>query len=142
MILPDVNVLIYAFRPDVPQYQVCRRWLERVVLGDEPFALSTLALGAVVRIVTHGGRYGVPATIERTFAYCDNLLSQPHCHRVEPGPRHWEIFSRLCRETGTRGATTTDAWYAALAIESGCEWITMDRDFARFPGLRWRTPDA
>ena len=59
---------------------------------------------------------------------------------VEPGDRHWDIFRRLCIETGTRGARITDAWFAALAIESGCEWITLDRDFARFPGLKWSPP--
>jgi hypothetical protein len=56
--------------------------------------------------------------------------------------RHWEIFRRLCVDTDTRGRRVTDAWYAALAIEWGCEWVTLDRDYARFPGLRWRAPDA
>ena len=53
-----------------------------------------------------------------------------------------DIFKRLCIETNTRGTTVTDAWYAALAIEWGCEWITLDRDYARFPGLRWRPPES
>jgi toxin-antitoxin system PIN domain toxin len=140
MILPDVNVLIYAFRQDVPQHALCRPWLAEVVSSDTRFGVSPLALGAVVRITTNPRSYRMPSAIEEAFQFCDNLLGQPHCQIVEPGERHWEIFKRLCIETDTRGPRATDAWFAALAIESGCEWITLDRDFARFPGLRWRIP--
>jgi len=142
MILPDVNVLIYAFREEVPEYAVCRPWLDAVVLGDAHFGLSPLALAAVVRITTHPKTYPVPSTLEDAFGFCGDLLGQPHCQIVEPGERHWDIFRRLCIETGTRGPRATDAWFAALAIEHGCEWITCDRDYARFPGLRWRLPEA
>ena len=61
---------------------------------------------------------------------------------VEPGSRHWAIFKRLCVEVELRGPVVTDAWYAALAIEHGCTFITFDRDFASFPGLAWREPEA
>jgi uncharacterized protein len=142
MILPDVNVLIYAFRKDVPQYPVCRKWLDGVVVGDERFGLSPLALAAVVRVTTNPRSYPSPSSSQAAFGFCEDLLAQPHCQIIEPGERHWEIFKRLCVETDTRGPTVTDAWYAALAIEWGCEWITLDRDYARFPGLRWRTPVA
>ena len=140
MILPDVNVLIYAFRKEVPQHEVCRKWLDGVVLGDERFGISRLALSAVARITTHRRSYAIPSPIEDAFGFCEDLLNQPHCQVVEPRERHWDIFKRLCAETDTRGAMITDAWYAALAIEWGCEWITLDRDYARFPGLRWRLP--
>jgi toxin-antitoxin system PIN domain toxin len=142
MILPDVNVLIYAFRKDVPQHSDSRRWLLGVVEGDAPFGVSPAALGALVRITTNPRAYKVPSAVDEAFGFCEDLLGQPHCHVVEPGERHWPIFRRLCVETGTRGARVTDAWFAALAIESGCEWITFDRDFARFPGLTWRVPTA
>ena len=140
MILPDVNVLIYAFRKDVPQHAGCRRWLVDVVEGDAPFGVSTVALAALVRVTTNPRAYKVPSAIDEAFGFCEDLLGQPHCHVVEPGERHWGIFRRLCVETDTRGGRVTDAWFAALAIESGCEWITFDRDFARFPGLTWRVP--
>lgn len=142
MILPDVNVLIYAFRQDVPEYTICRPWLEGIVLGDARFGVSPLALSALIRITTNPRNYRNPSTLEEAFLYCDTLLEQPHCQVVEPGERHWDIFQRLCIETGTRGRRVTDAWYAALAIESGCEWVTFDRDFARFPGLKWGTPSG
>ncbi len=142
MILPDVNVLIYAFRKDVREHALCRQWLDRVVLGEARFGLSPLALGAVVRVSTNRRVYSEPSTLDEAFGFCDDLLAQPHCQIVEPRERHWEIFKRLCVETNTRGTTVTDAWYAALAIEWGCEWITLDRDYARFPGLRWRPPEG
>lgn len=59
---------------------------------------------------------------------------------VTPGPRHWNLFRHLLEESGAIGSLISDAWYAALAIEHGCEWITDDADFARFPSLRWRQP--
>jgi uncharacterized protein len=140
MILPDVNVLIYAFRTEVPEHAVCRPWLNRIVEGDARFGVSRLALSAVVRLTTNPRSYRPPSTLEDAFGFCEDLLGQPHCQIVEPGERHWDIFQRLCIETGTRGGLVTDAWFAALAIEWGCEWITLDRDFARFPGLKWQVP--
>jgi hypothetical protein len=140
MILPDVNVLIYAFRSDVPQHRLCREWLNSVVKGDTPFALSRLALADVIRVTTNPRAYLEPSSLEDAVGFCDDLLGQPHCHAVEPGERHWDIFTRLCLQTDTRGRRVTDVWFAALAIEWGCEWITFDRDFARFRGLQWRVP--
>jgi uncharacterized protein len=142
MILPDVNVLIYAFRPDVPQHSICRPWLNAVIDGDERFGISPVALSALVRISTTARFYPSRSPLRDALGFCDDLISQPHCQIVEPGDRHWEIFKRLCIDTETRGPRVTDAWYAALAIEWGCEWITFDRDFARFPGLKWRFPEA
>jgi uncharacterized protein len=142
MILPDVNVLIYAFRPDVPEHPRCRRWLETVLDADARFGVSPLALSAVVRITTNRRAYPNPTSTEDAIKFCNYLLGQPHCQVVVPGERHWDIFMRLCVETDTRGPRATDAWYAALAIEWGCEWVTCDRDYARFPGLRWQTPEV
>jgi uncharacterized protein len=140
MILPDVNVLVYAFRKDVPQHPVCRGWLNNVVASDVRFGLSPLTLSAVVRVTTNPRSYRMPSTLDDAVGFCEDLLQQPHCQIVEPGERHWDIFRRLCVETDTRGPSVTDAWFAALAIEWGCEWISFDRDYARFPGLRWQVP--
>jgi toxin-antitoxin system PIN domain toxin len=140
MMLPDVNVLIYAFRNDLLQHATCRSWLVGAISSDAPFGLSPLALSAVVRITTNPRVFRSPSTIDEAFGFCDDLRAQPRCQIVDPGERHWEIFRRLCAETDTRGPRVTDAWFAALAIESGCEWVTLDRDYARFPGLAWRAP--
>jgi len=140
VILADVNVLIYAFRRDAPQHVVCKPWLDKIIDGDAQFGLSPLALSALARIATNPRIFRDPSPIEEVFDYCDNLLAQPHCEIVQPGERHWAIFTRLCVETGTRGPRITDAWFAALAIEHACTWITYDRDYARFPNLDWRQP--
>ena len=75
-----------------------------------------------------------------TFAFCRALLEQPNAAVIIPGERHWSIFETLCGKSNAAGNLVQDAWFAALAIESGCEWITTDRDYARFPGLRTREP--
>jgi toxin-antitoxin system PIN domain toxin len=140
MILPDVNVLIYAFRQDSDYHAICRSWLEREIASDARYGISPLALSAVVRITTNLNFTTGPSTLAEAFTFCDYLRGQPNCEIVEPGERHWGIFKRLCLDTGTRGRRVTHAWFAALAIEWGCEWVTMDRDYAWFPGLRWAVP--
>jgi toxin-antitoxin system PIN domain toxin len=142
MILADINVLIYAFRRDTPQHAICKPWLDRVIAGDARFGLSPAALSGVIRITTNPRIYKQPSSVDEAFAYCDDLLSQPHCEIVQPGERHWAIFKQLCASGGVRGARITDAWFAALAIEHGCTWITCDRDYARFASLDWREPTA
>ena len=142
MILPDVNVLIYAFRADSELHSVCKRWLDMVVTGDVRFGISPLVLSTVVRITTNPRIFRQPSTIGEALDYCGAILGQPHCEMVSPGERHWQIFVRLCRTASIRAARVTDAWFAALAIESGCTWVTFDRDYARFPGLDWREPSA
>ena len=90
MILPDVNVLIYAFRKEVPEHSVCRRWLDSVVLGDARFGLAPLALSALVRVTTNRRAYSMPSSLDDAFGFCQDLLGQPHCQLVEPGERHWD----------------------------------------------------
>jgi uncharacterized protein len=140
MILPDVNILIYAFREGAPEHTRCQTWLQSVVDGAEAFAMSPQVLSSFIRIVTNRRIFGTPDTTENAIAFANGFLAQPHCQIVQPGQRHWGIFCELCRQAQATGDLVADAWLAALAIEHGCEWITTDRDFARFPGLRWRTP--
>jgi uncharacterized protein len=140
MILPDVNVLVYAHRPDLTDHPGCRSWLDQVIDSEAPFGLTDLVLSGFLRIVTNPRAFIRPTPIDLALAFVERLRDLPHCVPVSPGPRHWSIFSRLCRQAGAKGNLVADAYLAALAIESGSEWITTDRDFARFPGLRWRHP--
>ena len=140
MVLPDVNVLVHAHREESAHHVACYGWLERTMKADQAFALSELVLSSVLRIVTHPGIFTPPTPLDGALSFLSGLLVQEQAVVVSPGPRHWDIFSRLCRETDARGNLVTDAYFAALAIESGCEWITNDGDFARFPGLTWRRP--
>lgn len=140
MILPDVNILLHAFRSDTSDHALCRKWLERVINGEGRFGLSPQVLSSLIRITTHLKVFKEPSGLGEVVGFCEILMAQPHCVVLQPGERHWGIFTRLCLEADARGNLVPDAWFAALAIESGCEWITLDRDYARFPGLRWRIP--
>ena len=140
MILPDVNILICAFRADAPRHAEYRAWVADTVSGREAFGLSELVLSGVLRVATHPRVFTPPAPLDKARAFVDALRAQPNCVLVQPGPRHWGIFTDLCRAAGAKGNLIADAYHAALAIEHGCEWITSDRDYARFPGLRWRHP--
>ena len=140
MILPDVNVLVHAFRADSLDHQTCHAWLDGVVNGDARYGISPQVLSGVIRVTTHPKVFAQPSRMDEVLRFCQVLLDQPHCVVIQPGERHWDIFARLCTDADARGNLVPDAWFAALAIESGCEWITLDRDFARFPDLRWNVP--
>lgn len=140
MLLPDVNILVYAYREDAPGHPRFREWLEDLVNGDQAYCMSDIVLSGFLRVVTHSAVFNPPSPIDDALAFVEDVRSQPNCVVLAPGARHWEIFARLCQRSGVRGNLVPDAYLAALAIESGSEWITMDGDYARFPGLRWRRP--
>lgn len=140
MILADVNVLIYAHREDAADHPRFRRWLEGVIAGPESFGVADLVLSGFLRVVTHPRIFHPPTPLPRAQEFCEFLRDQPNAVPIAPGDRHWEIFNDLCTRARVKGDLVADAWLAALAIESGCEWITTDRDYSRFPGLRWRHP--
>jgi uncharacterized protein len=135
-----VNVLVYAAREDAPDHERYRAWLERALRSDEPFGVTSIVLSGFVRVVTHPRVFEVPSSIPIAFTFVDAIRGAPNAVPIEPGPRHFDLFARLCVEARARGNLVADAYLAALAIDAGCEWITTDRDFARFPGLRWRHP--
>jgi uncharacterized protein len=139
--LPDVNVLVQAFRTDTADHERCRRWLNGVVNGESRYGMSPQVLGAVVRVTTHPKVFRQPSALDEVLGYADALLRRSNCVVIQPGEMHWAIFARLCRDAEVRGNLVPDAWFAALAIEAGCQWVTLDRDYARFPGLTWRTPE-
>lgn len=142
MILADVNVLVYASRDDSVRHVEYRGWFEGMVASPEPFAVSEAVLSSAVRIVTNPRIYSVPTPLGEALEFAEAILAQPRAVIVRPGDDHWSIFAALCRSSEIHGNLVTDAWLAALAIEHGCEFMTSDRDFARFEGLRWRHPLA
>lgn len=142
MILVDVNVLVRALRSDAPDHDDYRVWLEGLASGPAAFGLADIVLSGALRVLTHPRVFHPPTPVEHALGELERLRSRPTCVPVAPGPRHWEIFTDLCRRTSATGNLVPDAYLAALAIESGSEWVTTDRDFARFPGLRWRHPLA
>jgi uncharacterized protein len=140
MRLVDTNVMIYAHRQEADRHPEYRAWLDMLIAGPEPYAVSDLALNAVIRIATDRRIYSSPTPTEVALIYAEAIRNQPHAHVVSPGAQFWPIFGDLCRKTGVAGKLVPDAYLAALAIEHGCEFITADKDFRRFPGLRWRHP--
>jgi hypothetical protein len=140
MQLPDVNVLIYAHREDAPEHERYAEWLRALTAADAPFALSDVVLSGFLRIVTNPRIFDPATPMDAGLAFCQRLVDWPRASLVTPGRRHWAIFTGLCR--GIKGPLVADAYIAALAIEQGCELVTTDGDFARFPGLRWRHPLA
>lgn len=137
--MPDVNVLVYAHREESPSHARYAQWLITLATGPEPFALSEFVLHGFVRVVTNSRIFDPPSTTQQAFQFLDELIARPSCTMIRAGQSHWRIFRQLCDQTEVRGKLVADAVHAALAIESGCEWVTADTDFARFaPTLRWR----
>lgn len=140
MILADVNVLVYAHRQDLPQYERFSTWLGGEIESGRRFALCDASLAGFLRIVTNGRIFANPTPLGVALRSIEELKEQSAAFHIAPGARHWGIFSDLCTAVGARGNDIPDAYLAALAIESGSELITADRGFGRFPGLRWSSP--
>lgn len=140
MLLLDVNVLVYAHMADRPEHRRIPDWLRDVADGDQAFGLADLVLSGFLRVVTNPRIFEDPSPLATALMFVEELRARPNRVDVRPGDRHWQIFAALCQQAGTKGNLVADAYLAALAIESGNEWVTTDRDFARFPGLRWRHP--
>jgi toxin-antitoxin system PIN domain toxin len=136
----DVNVLVNAWRPDSVRHVEFARYVQSLVDGLEAFAIPSLSLSGLLRIVTHPRIFDPPDSVDDILKFVDQLRSLPHCIIVQPGERHWEIFVELCRKGNARGNHVSDAYFAAMAIEIGAELVTDDRGFGRWPGLRWRHP--
>jgi toxin-antitoxin system PIN domain toxin len=140
MLMPDVNVLVYAHREDEAAHESALAWVAETVNGNAPFALSALVMVGFVRVVTNPRIYREPTPTPLALAAIDSLLARANCRFCLPGARHWQLVSDLCRETHAAGKLVADAHHAAVAIEHGCEWVSRDADFALFArrGLRWR----
>lgn len=140
MLMPDVNVLIYAHRSDDSVHASYAGWLKSVIDGAQPFALSVLVAVAFVRIVTNARAFPEPTPLAAALAAIDHIASHPRCRLIAPGPNHWSDVSRLCRDTNATAKLVADAQHAALAMAEGCTWVTRDGDFARFAphGLTWQ----
>lgn len=136
----DVNVLVYAHRAESPDHEAMLAWLDDARTGAEPLGLTSAVLSGFVRVVTHPRIFREPTPLPVALDLLDALRSSPAAITVEPGERHWELFVGLCRTVGARGNLVPDAYLAALAVEQGATWISADRGFSRFPGLRWQHP--
>ncbi|MFZ3210339.1 MAG: TA system VapC family ribonuclease toxin [Terriglobales bacterium] len=140
MILVDSNLLLYAFDAGAKRHAEARSWLENVLDSSEQVGLAWVALLAFIRIGTNPSALSRAFSVEEATTIVASLLEQRSVLVLHPGERHWTLLRQLLVDAQARGDLVTDAHLAALAIEHGAVVCTTDRDFARFPGLRWRNP--
>lgn len=140
MKVPDVNVLVAAFRLEHPHHNVAREWLSATLRSGEALGLSMQVATGVIRVLTNRRIWPVADALDTALEHVETLRRNDPVIDVLPGYRHWEIFARLCRDADARGNLVSDAAHAAVAIEQGAVLVSFDRDFARFPGLRWEMP--
>ena len=143
MILPDVNVLVYAHRVDAPDHARYRRWLEGLIDGDDGLALAETALTGFVRIVSNPRVYAEPATTSQACAFVETLWDSPRSRALHATSATWKVFAELAAgDPQIRANLVPDAWLAALAISHGARLATADRGFARFARLQLVNPLA
>ena len=140
MLIPDVNVFVYAHRGDTDDHAGAKLWLEDALGGDEEVGVSEFVLAAFVRIVTNFRVFTLPSTLDQAFEFCAAVVGAPSATKLAPGPNHWQHFAQLCQLVNARANTIPDAYLAALATERRATFVTRDRGFARFPGLRVLDP--
>ena len=140
MILPDVNLLIYAVDVEAPMHRRAKQWLEQVLSEPQTVAISWSTVLAFVRLTTSRRMYRAPLPVEVALNTVGIWLAHPSVTLVHPGPRHFSIWRELLMTVGTGGNLTSDAHLAALAIEHGAELCSSDYDFGRFPRLKWSNP--
>ena len=140
MRLVDANVLVYAVDSDVPEHATARRWLDSALGGGEPVGFAWVVLLAFLRVATHGAVFPRPLSLSEAAGVVELWLAQPPAVVVHPTGRHLSLLRGLLADTGTAANLVNDAHLAALAVEHGAELVSFDRDFQRFPGLKWSLP--
>jgi toxin-antitoxin system PIN domain toxin len=140
VIAPDVNLLIYAYTPEFPFHKASRIWMSEVLSGLEPVGIPLFCIHGFLRFVTNATILRKPLTFAEAAAIVNTWLALPQVQILYPGDRHWLLLQTLSKQVRLSGAQITDAAIAAIAIEYGAVVYTNDRDFARFPGLRWVNP--
>jgi toxin-antitoxin system PIN domain toxin len=140
VIVLDANLLLYAYDAGSEQHSKAREWVEKVLSGEAPVRLPWQTVGAFLRVVTNPALRGERFTPREATAIVDEWLAQPNVRMLGPADDHWPLLQRMIIEGQVRGPLMTDAQLAALTIEYGGTLYTTDRDFARFPGLRWNNP--
>ncbi len=140
MYLLDVNVLVAAHRADHPVHAQVKAWLDLMIDGGDDFGVPLAVWGSFLRIATNRRIFPVPSPVADAFAFIDAVRAQAHALAIEPGERHIALLAQCCDQAGAAGDLVPDAILAAVALENGATIVSLDRDFARFPGLRVISP--
>jgi uncharacterized protein len=136
----DANLLLYAYDANSTAHTSARTWLERILSEPAPVGLPYLSICAFLRISTHAGIAGRKVTLDKALTIVDSWLAQPNVRLLSHGDSSWPLLRKTISAGQARGPMVTDAELAAITIEAGGILCTTDRDFARFPGLRWMNP--
>ena len=143
MIVPDVNVLVYAYHRDAAKHERYAEWLADVVAGQEELGLVEAALTGFLRVVTHPRIYADPAPSTEALVFVATLRGGRQARTLAATEATWQHFADIAAaDRQVRGVLVPDAWLAAMARSHGGRLATADRGFARFPGLRWFDPVA
>ena len=140
MLIPDVNILVGAFRRDTPGGQQLADWLESALDSPEEVGLPETVWSGFARVATNPKIFLDPSPMPDVLTFIAAMFAPGGAVTVNPGYGHRLIFDQLCRTSNVRGDRVPDAYLAALAIETGATFITLDRGFSRYPGLKWRHP--
>ncbi len=136
----DINILVYAHRPEAPAHAASRSWLDAARQADQSLGVTDVSLAGFLRLVTNHRIFREPTPLEEALRFIDALLAGSAVRKTAPGDRHWSIFTDLCRKASVKGNLVPDAYLAAIALELGAVLVTADRDFTRFAGLRLEHP--
>jgi uncharacterized protein len=142
LIVVDANLLIYSYDTDSPHHAGSRAWLEKTFSGAEAVGLSWHSICAFLRVVTNRRLLHSARPVEEALQTVEEWLAQPNVRVLTPGDHHWVLLRRIVLEASASGPLVNDAELASLTMEHGGVLHTADRDFARFPGLRWANPLA
>jgi toxin-antitoxin system PIN domain toxin len=142
LILPDINLLLYAHIDAFPEHRPARKWWNDVMNGEVPVALAEAVLFGFVRVATNPRALRLPVPVETALACVEGWLEHPNTRLLVQTPESAALALSLLRKLGTAGNLTTDAQIAALAIHYQATVCSRDTDFARFDGLRWHNPLA
>ena len=142
MFLMDVNVLVYAHREDTLKHSEYREWLESVINDTVSYGYSELVLSGFLRVVTHPRIFEAPSALSSAVRFASQVRESQNAVCLAPGPMHWKIFLGCIEQIDAKGSDIADAYHAALAIEWNCVWVTTDKGFKRFKGLKVRHPLA
>jgi toxin-antitoxin system PIN domain toxin len=140
MIVPDINLLIYAYDTDARLHSEAKRWWEARLSGRETVGLAWVVVLGFIRIITNPRVFENPAPVPDAIRYVRSWLERPNVQLLNTGARHLDVFFGHLEQLGTAGNLTTDAYLAALAQEYQAVLHTADLDFQRFAGLRWTNP--
>ncbi len=141
MKIVDANVLIYAVNRDSDCHDASRRWLDGALSGGDRVGFAWVVLLAYLRLTTKPGLFPHPLSPDQATDQIEEWLGASSALTVGPTARHPRLLSEMIAAVGTAANLVTDAHLAALAREHRAQIVTYDRDFARFPGITWITPD-